>query len=92
MTGPLLAASSHAEPEVRKALEALVALGWVLRKEGHWGGLYCPCKPTCTRIRVDGSPEVPHRHANRIKNEARRCPLPGDDPRRTFPTRLGVVN
>jgi hypothetical protein len=90
MTGSLLSASSHTKPEVRKVLEALVADGWTLRSEGHWGKLYCPCEQTCVKITVGGTPKSPSREARRIRQEARRCPLPEDDPRR--PPRGRVAN
>jgi hypothetical protein len=82
MTGSPLRASSHTKLEVRKVLEGLVDDGWVLCKEGHWGKLYCPCSPNCTRITVPGTPKNPSVAARRIAREAARCPLPVGDPRR----------
>lgn len=83
MTGSPLRASGHAKPEVRKVLEALVDDGWELRKEGHWGKLYCSCQPNCTRISVPGTPRNADVAARQIARAAARCPLPAGDPRRS---------
>lgn len=80
MTGKEIRPSSHQDKDIRAVLARLVESGWTLHKEGHWGRLYCPCG--CMAIQVPGTPKVPHRQARRIANEARRCPLPPEDPRR----------
>jgi hypothetical protein len=74
--------SDHPKKEVREVLVRLAAEGWIIRQAGHWGTLYCPCKPTCTKITVGRTPQNAGRAARRIANEALRCPLPPDDPRR----------
>lgn len=85
MTGALLDPSDHPDHEVRKALKKLVKRRWILRKEGHWGRLYCPCdNGGCTTISVGGSPENPEREAVRITRIAARCPLKRGDPRRSL--------
>lgn len=83
MTGKELSPAAHQKSEVRKVLRALVAAGWTLREEGHWGRLHCPCG--CSAIHVPGTPRNPSHAARRILREARRCPLPQDDPRRLRP-------
>lgn len=80
MTGKELNPSAHQKSEVREVLRTLVADGWTLHGEGHWGRLRCPCG--CSRIQVPGTPRNPGQAARRILREARRCPLPPDDPRR----------
>lgn len=82
MAGRLRDPSEHPKKEVRVVLVRLVKDGWTIREAGHWGTLCCPCQPTCSRIAVGGTPQNPGRAARRIANEARRCPLPPDDPRR----------
>ena len=80
MVGRELAAADHQDKDVRRLLKRLTSEGWTLRKEGHWGRLYCPC--SCTTIPVSGTPRVPSRHAGHIARMAARCPLPEGDPRR----------
>jgi hypothetical protein len=82
VAGRLRDPSEHSKKEVRAVLVRLVKDGWTIREAGHWGTLCCPCQPACTRIAVGGTPQNPGRAARRIGNEARRCPLPPDDPRR----------
>lgn len=82
MPGRLLDAADHPKKEVRAVLTRLVKDGWTIRQAGHWGTLYCPCQPPCTRIAVGGTPQNPGRTARRIANEAARCPLDAADPRR----------
>jgi hypothetical protein len=83
MPGAELNPSDHSKPAVRKVLVELVRdKKWVLREEGHWGRLYCPCG--CTTIPVSGSPQNADNHARRIRRIAARCPLPPDDPRRSL--------
>jgi hypothetical protein len=85
MPGPEMSPSSHRHPEVRRVLEDLVAEGWTLRREGHWGRLYCPCKDGgCTTIPVGGTLPKPDWVAKKIKRLASRCPLDLDDPRRSL--------
>jgi hypothetical protein len=81
MAGRLLDPSSHPKSEIRVILIRLKRDGWTIRVAAHWGTLYCPCQSHCTRIPVPGTPQNAGRAARRIANEARRCPLPPDDPR-----------
>jgi hypothetical protein len=82
MPGRLLDPSEHPKKEIRAVLVRLVKDGWTIRQAGHWGTLYCPCQPVCTRIALGGTPQNPGRVARRIAAEASRCPLAADDPRR----------
>ncbi|MGW2054806.1 hypothetical protein ACWCOZ_12910 [Streptomyces sp. NPDC001840] len=84
MVGRELSAGDHQKKEVRLVLERLVAQGWTLRKEGHWGRLYCPCERPCLTIPVPGTPQNAGRAARRIVARAALCPLPDEDPRRAF--------
>ncbi|MEU5097546.1 hypothetical protein [Streptomyces sp. NPDC020996] len=81
MVGREVAAADHPSKEVREVLKRLVADGWMLRSEGHWGTLYCPCEEHCTAIRVGGTPKNPGQEARRVQRRAKLCPLPPDDPR-----------
>jgi hypothetical protein len=83
MTGKDLIPSEHQDAPVRRVLKKLVQRGWTLKKEGHWGRLYCPCDDHCTTIPVGGTPKNPDQAARTIDRLAARCPLPGGDPRRT---------
>lgn len=84
MTGAQLSLSAHPNPEIRRVLEELDKQKWVLRDEGHWGRLYCPCAGKCTTIPVPGTPRNPGQAARRIARVAARCPLDPDDPRRSL--------
>ncbi len=91
MVGREIAAADHPSKEVRAVLKRLVADGWKLASEAHWGTLYCPCLDShCTVIRVGGTPKNPSQEARRIGRRAKLCPLPPDDPRAAL--RGGVGN
>lgn len=83
MVGRELSPADHQHKEIRVVLKQLVADGWVLRKEGHWGRLYCPCVGGgCLTVPVPGTPENPGRAARNLARRAKLCPLPEGDPRR----------
>ncbi|WP_326801886.1 hypothetical protein OIE49_09245 [Streptomyces sp. NBC_01788] len=82
MVGRELSAADHPKKEVRAVLDRLVAQGWKLCKEGHWGRLYCPCEGRCLTIPVPGTPQNAGRAARKIAARAGLCPLPNGDPRR----------
>jgi hypothetical protein len=84
MTGADLSPSEHQDPEVQRVLRMLVEKKWTLRKEGHWGRLYCPCAGKCTTIPVGGTPRNAGQAARKIERLAARCPLDPDDPRRSL--------
>jgi len=85
MTGAELNPSDHPDHEIRKVAKRLVEQGWTLRKEGHWGRLYCPCDDGgCTTIPVAGTPRNPGQAAVKIARLAKRCPLKPGDPRRSL--------
>jgi len=85
MTGAELDPSDHTDHEVRKVLKKLAGQRWILRKEGHWGKLYCPCGDGgCTTIPVPGTPKNPGNAARRISKIAARCPLKPGDARRSL--------
>jgi hypothetical protein len=84
MPGSELDPSAHPDPGVRKALKKLVREGWTLRREGHWGRLYCPCRGGgCTTIPVGGTPRNPANEVKKITKLADRCPLDPGDARRS---------
>ncbi len=83
MVGRELSPADHQDKEIRAVLKGLVAAGWSLRKEGHWGRLYCPCaEGGCLTIPIPGTAQNPGRAARRLARRATLCPLPEGDPRR----------
>ncbi|KOG65917.1 hypothetical protein ACH4GK_12400 [Streptomyces rimosus] len=84
MVGSEIRPCDHPKKDVRRVLEKWTARGWVLRKDGHWGRLYCPCEGRCTVIPVAGTPRSPTAHARVIDRLAARCPLPGEAPNRSL--------
>lgn len=84
MVGREMKPSDHTKKDVRKVLEKLVALGWKIYGDGHWGKLYCPCENGCTTIPVDCTPKSPTQHAKRLGYAAARCPKPVDSPQRSL--------
>ncbi|MBT2395052.1 hypothetical protein [Streptomyces sp. ISL-100] len=85
MVGREVSPADHQDKEIREVLKRLVAAGWALRKEGHWGRLYCSCPGGgCLTIPVPGTAKNPGRTARNIARRAKLCPLPEDDPRRSF--------
>ncbi|PZT74366.1 hypothetical protein DNK56_11595 [Streptomyces sp. AC1-42W] len=85
MVGREMSPADHQDKEIRVVLKQLVAAGWSLCKEGHWGRLYCPCPDrSCTTIPVPGTAGNPSRTARSIARRARLCPLPEGDPRRAL--------
>jgi hypothetical protein len=84
MPGDELDPSAHRDPGVRKVLKKLVRQGWILRKEGHWGRLYCPSGDGgCTTIPVGGTPKNVGNEVKKITRLADRCPLKPGDARRS---------
>jgi hypothetical protein len=71
----------HSKKEVREALMQILAMpaGFTLAKGAHWGILHCA--NGCCRITVASTPANSSRAAKRLLREARKCPLPDDDPR-----------
>ncbi|GHA91686.1 hypothetical protein GCM10010392_17580 [Streptomyces clavifer] len=84
MVGRELKPSEHPKKDVRHVLEKWASQGWVVRKEGHWGKLYCPCEGLCTAIPIAGSPQNEGAHARKVDRLASRCPLPPDAPNRSL--------
>lgn len=83
MVGYELSAADHPDGEIRDVLQGLVAADWSLRKEGHWGRLYCPCEGAhCLAIPVPGTVRNPGRAARNLARRAELCPLPEGDARR----------
>lgn len=83
MVGRELSPADHQDKEIREVLKRLVADGWTLRKEGHWGRLYCVCaEGRCLAIPVPGTARDPGRTARNLARRAKLCPLPEGDPRR----------
>ncbi|MFF3455858.1 hypothetical protein ACFYXH_16380 [Streptomyces sp. NPDC002730] len=82
MVGREVSPADHQHKEIREVLKRLVAVGWTLRKEGHWGRLYCTCAEGCLTIPVPGTAKNPGRTARNLARRAKLCPLPEGDPRR----------
>jgi hypothetical protein len=80
VTGREISPADHPDKGMRELLKELTKSGWELRKEGHWGRLYCDCG--CSVLQVAGTPRNVVREVRRIRRQTRRCPLPEDDPRR----------
>ena len=62
------------DPVIYQLLADLTGDGWRLRRQGHKFYVYCPCGDPRGRIRVDGTPQNPHRQARRIRGQAAHCP------------------
>jgi hypothetical protein len=84
MTGADLSPADHPHPAIKAVLKKLAKKKWKLRKEGHWGRLYCPCKGKCTTIPVSGTPRNPEGEARKIERLAARCPMKPGDSRRSL--------
>ncbi|MEF3118425.1 hypothetical protein [Streptomyces chrestomyceticus] len=84
MVGSEIRPCDHPKKDVRRVLEKWTARGWTLRKDGHWGRLYCPCAGRCTVIPVAGTPRSATAHARVIDRLAARCPLPDDAANRSL--------
>lgn len=83
MVGSKLSPADHQDKEIRIVLKRLIADGWTLHKEGHWGRLYCSCpEGGCLTIPVPGTAKNPGRTARNLARRAKLCPLPEGDPRR----------
>lgn len=76
--------SDHTDKDIRAALEKILEMdgpGFKLFKGGHWGMLRCG--RGCCQISVDGTSRIPQIHAKDLVREARKCPRPDGDPRKT---------
>lgn len=70
----------HTRKEVEEAVEYAESLGWVWKKQGHWGRLYCPQadRDGC-QIGVYGTPRNSVDHARQIFRAIDRCPHRQED-------------
>jgi hypothetical protein len=67
--------SRHPDKEVEEAVAYAEARGWSLRKQGHWGRLYCAkCDRDGCQIGVNGTPKNGGNHARQIIRAVDRCP------------------
>ena len=67
--------SRHPDKEIEEAVAYAENLGWSLRKQGHWGRLYCAKadRDGC-QIGVHGTPKNCGNHARQIIRAVDRCP------------------
>jgi len=65
---------SEIDKDMRPGVEALVAKGWRLRRQGHKFRAYCPCGHPEGQTRIDGSPKDMQRHRDRLERAAELCP------------------
>jgi len=70
-----MARSRHPNKEVDDAVEYALSKGWTLRKQGHWGRLYCAQadRDGC-QVGVNGTPRNAGAHAKQIVRAVDRCP------------------
>lgn len=83
MGGRALSAGDHSKKEVRKVLKQIMEMqdpSFELVEGGHWGTLIC--SNGCCRVSVDGTPKSAQRHAQRLLQEAKRCPRDDGDIRK----------
>lgn len=65
----------HPNKEIEDAVGYAELKGWVWRKQGHWGRLYCAHadRDGC-QFGVNGTPRNPENHAKQIIRAVDRCP------------------
>lgn len=65
----------HPSKEIEEAVAYAESKGWVFRKQGHWGRLYCAQadRDGC-QIGVNGTPRNAEAHARQIIRAVNRCP------------------
>jgi hypothetical protein len=75
ITGMALARGRHPNKEVEAAVAEAESQGWTLRKQGHWGRLYCAHadRDGC-QISVNSTPRDGDVHAKQIRRAIDRCP------------------
>lgn len=66
--------SRHPNKEVEDAVQRAEAKGWIWRKQGHWGRMYCPHadRDGC-QVGVNGTPKSAEDHARQICRAVDRC-------------------
>ena len=71
----MAARDRHPNKEVEEAVRYAEAQGWTVRKQGHWGRIYCAQadRDGC-QIGVNGTPRDGDAHARQIKRAVDRCP------------------
>ena len=69
-----MARDRHPNKEVEAAIQYAESLGWKVRKQGHWGRLYCPHadRDGC-QLGVNGTPKNAGNHAKQIIRIVDRC-------------------
>ena len=69
----------HPNKEVEAAVADAESKGWVWRKMGHWGRLFCPhANRDGCQIGVSGTPKNPDNHAKQVLRAVARCPHQGE--------------
>lgn len=71
----VVARSRHPEKEVEEAVKYAESQGWTVRKQGHWGRMYCAYadRDGC-QFGVNGTPRNAGDHARQIRRAVDRCP------------------
>ena len=70
-----MARPRHPNKEVEEAVSIAESKGWVWRKMGHWGRLFCAHadRDGC-QVGVNGTPRNAETHARQILRAIERCP------------------
>ena len=73
---PMADRPRHPKKDVEGALQYCDEHGWIYRKMGHWGWMYCPHPDHADRchIAVNGTPKNEGAHAKQIVRAVDRCP------------------
>lgn len=65
----------HTSKEVEEAVAYAESEGWVFRKMGHWGRLFCAyADRSGCQVGVNGTPRDAGVHARQIRRAIDRCP------------------
>ena len=70
-----MARARHPNKEIEDAVRYAESQGWTLRKQGHWGRLYCAHadRDGC-QVGVNSTPRNAGAHARQIIRAVDRCP------------------
>jgi hypothetical protein len=73
--------SRHTDKDVEDAVSYAESKGWIYRKMGHWGRLFCAHadRDGC-QFGVNGTPKNGGTHAKQIRRAVDRCPHKEEEP------------